>query len=185
MNSKRKFVLSIALTGVLAAMSAILYVFPTFPILPLFPWLEIDFADVPALLVSTLINPIFGGITVVIRTIVHLPMSSTGGVGELSNCIISSLFVISAGVVVKLIGKKSRVSAGRLIVAMLCAMLVQVAVATLCNKFIMIALYGIKGSASEYILMGVVPFNLIKTAISSTVFVIVYKLLISKIKRYL
>ncbi len=185
MNSKHKIILGIALSGILAAMSAILYVFPTFPILPLFPWLEIDFADIPALLVSTLINPIFGGITVVIRTIVHLPMSTTGGVGELSNCIISSFFVISAGVIVKIMGRKKELSLLKVIVAMLCAMLVQVTVATLCNKFIMIPLYGIKGSPSEYILMGVVPFNFIKTAISSTVFVLVYKLLIPKIKRYI
>ena len=185
MKSKSNLLLKIALTGVLAAVAAILYMFPTFPILPLFPWLEIDFADVPALFVSVLINPIYGGIVVFIRNLVHIPPSSTGMVGELSNFIISSLFVMSAGFFARIFRKNKDLSLVRLIIVMLIGMLVQVVAATLCNRYIMIPLYGIKGSALQYILLGVVPFNLIKTAISSTVFIVLFKLLLPKIKRYL
>lgn len=185
MKSKSNLLLKIALTGVLAAVAAILYMFPTFPILPLFPWLEIDFADVPALFVSVLINPIYGGIVVFIRNLVHIPLSSTGMVGELSNFIISSLFVMSAGFFARIFRKNKDLSLVRLIIVMLIGMLVQVVAATLCNRYIMIPLYGIKGSALQYILLGVVPFNLIKTAISSTVFIVLFKLLLPKIKRYL
>lgn len=175
----------VSITGILTAMSTILYVYPTFPIIPAFPWLKIDFADVPALFAALLINPIIGGIVVLIRNSIHLLISSTGMVGELSNFIISALFVMSAGVFSRIYSKEKVLSVCRLIFTMISAMLIQVVVATLCNKYIMIPLYGIQGDPAEYLLMGVVPFNLIKTAMSSVLFLLIYRTLIPKIRRYI
>lgn len=182
MQNKAKLV---SITGILTAMSTILYVYPTFPIIPAFPWLKIDFADVPALFAAFLINPIVGGVVVLIRNTIHLLISSTGMVGELSNFIISALFVMSAGIFSRLFAKNKSQTLPRIVITMFVAMLVQVLVASLCNKYIMIPLYGIQGDPAEYILMGVVPFNLIKTAMSSALFVIIYKALVPKIKRYI
>ena len=175
----------IPVTGVLAAMSTILYVFPKIRWFPPFHFLEIDFADIPALIASCLMNPIIGGIVILIRNSIHLLMTSTGMVGELSNFIISGMFVVSAGILFKLLKKQQYLSTSRLIAAMAIATVVQVVVAVLCNKYIMIPMYGIQGDPAEYIMMAVVPFNLIKTFMSSTIFVIVYKALIPKIKRYI
>ena len=175
----------ISFTGILTAMSAILYVFPKIKWLPPFHFLEIDFADVPALIASCLINPIFGGIVVLIRNSLHLLISSTGMVGELSNFIISGMFVIFAGVFFKIYEKKQSLSMFRMIVAMLSAMVVQVTVAVLCNKYIMIPMYGIQGDPAEYLLAAVIPFNLIKTLLSSVVFITIYKALVPKIKQYI
>lgn len=182
MNNRSKLV---SVTGILTAMSTILYVYPTFPIIPAFPWLKIDFADIPALLAGVLINPVIGGIVVLIRNSIHLLISSTGMVGELSNFIISAAFVVFASSVATLIAKKKEPKTVNLIFTMLLAMFMQVVVATLCNKYLMIPLYGIQGDPSEYILMGVVPFNLIKTSMSSVVFLLIYKALIPKIRRYI
>lgn len=181
MKNKSKLV---SATGILTAMSTILYVYPTFPIIPAFPWLKIDFADIPALLAGVLINPVIGGIVVLIRNSIHLLISSTGMVGELSNFIISAAFVIFASSVATLFSKKKQPTTLNLIVTMILAMIMQVVIASLCNKYLMIPLYGIKGDPTEYILMGVVPFNLIKTAMSSAVFLLIYKALIPKIRRY-
>lgn len=182
MQNKSKLV---SITGILTAMSTILYVYPTFPIIPAFPWLKIDFADVPALFASVLINPLIGGIVVLIRNTIHLLISSTGMVGELSNFIISAIYVMFAGMMAKLLSKTKLLPLVKLVVSMLAAMAVQVIVATLCNKYIMIPLYGIQGDPAEYILMGVVPFNLIKTAMSSVIFILIYKALVPKIKQYI
>ncbi len=175
----------VSVTGILTAMSAILYVFPKIRWVPPFHWLEIDFADVPALIASCLINPVFGGIVVLIRNTIHLLISSTGMVGELSNFIISGLFVVFAGVFFKIYEKKQSLSVVRLILTMVSAMIIQVVVAVLCNKYIMIPMYGIQGDPAEYLLVAVVPFNLIKTLMSSAVFIIIYKALIPKIRRYI
>ena len=175
----------VSVTGILTAMSTILYVYPTFPIIPAFIWLRIDFADVPALLTSVLINPWIGGIVVLIRNSIHLIVSSTGMVGELSNFMISVSYVIFAGCMSRAVTKSKDIPILRLIGIMLAAMGVQLIVAVLCNEFIMIPLYGIQGDPADYIMMGVVPFNLIKTALSSTIFILIYKGLIPKIKRYI
>ena len=182
MQSKSRLV---SITGILTAMSTILYVYPTFPIIPAFPWLKMDFADVPALFAAFLINPVVGGVVVLIRNTIHLVISSTGMVGELSNFIISALFVMSAGMLSRAISKNKTLTLPRITITMIIAMAIQVVVATLCNKHIMIPLYGIQGDPAEYILMGVVPFNLIKTAISSVLFVLIYKALMPKIKQFL
>lgn len=182
MNSIAK---KIALAGILAAMAVILYIFPTFPIFPMFPWLEIDFADIPALLASTLINPVIGGLVVLIRNTIHMPLSSTTMIGELSNFIISSSFVVSVGIFTRVFSRKKKLIFSRLVISMLLGIVVQVVVAVLCNRFIMIPLFGIKISPLVYIMSGVVPFNLIKTTVSSIIFVVIYKLLIPKIRQYI
>lgn len=183
MNNQVK---KISLAGVLAAMSAILYMFPTFPVLPAFPWLEIDFADVPALFAAVTLNPILGGIIVLIRNTIHLVVSSTGMVGELSNFIISSLFVVTVGFAAKGFGKAKAVPGmKRLVISAVVGIVVQNIVAVLCNRFIMIPMYGIKGDPMTYILAGVVPFNAVKTVVSCCMFIVLYKTLVPKIKKLL
>lgn len=176
---------SIALVGILSAMSAILYLFPTFPILPAFSWLELDFADVPALLVSALVHPVVGGVVVLIRNVIHLPFSSTGMTGELSNFIISSVFVMASGVLFRLFSKNKKTTFKSATATMPFALIVQVVMAVLCNKYIMLKVFPVPGSAVDYILMGVVPFNLIKTTISFVIFLVVYKVLVPKIKQFM
>lgn len=181
-----KQIKKMSLAGVLAAMSAILYMFPTFPVLPAFPWLEIDFADVPALFAAALINPILGGAIVLIRNTIHLIVSSTGMIGELSNFIISSLFVVTVGFAARgfKCANKTALGAKRLIFSAAVGIVVQNIVAVLCNRFIMIPMYGIKGDPMIYILSGVVPFNAVKTAVSCFVFVVLYKTVVPKIKNF-
>ena len=175
----------ISLAGIFAAMSTILYIFPTFPILPAFPWLEIDFADVPALMASVMIHPVVAGIVVLIRNTIHLMVSSTGMVGELSNFIISSVFVVSTGFIVKAFSKNKYPNLKRLVAAAVLGVIIQNIVAILCNRFIMIPMYGIQGDPMAYILAGVVPFNALKTAVSSVMFIILYKAVLPKIKHFL
>lgn len=176
---------TISLVGILAAMSAILYMFPTFPILPAFSWLEIDFADVPALFVSALVHPVVGAVVVLIRNVIHLPMSSTGMVGELSNFLISASYVFSAGVFFRIFSKEKIPSFKTIALSMPASVVVQVIAAVLCNKYIMLKVFPIPAGATEYILMGVVPFNFIKTVISSLVFLVIFRALIPKIKQYI
>lgn len=175
----------ISLTGLLAAMSTILYIFPTFPIFPAFIWLEIDFADIPALFAAVAINPIIGAVVILIRNTIHLLVTTTGMVGELSNFIISSVFVVSLGFLSHGFSKKHSLSLKRLLLAAVLGIVVQNITAVLCNKFIMIPLYGIQGDPLTYILAGVVPFNAIKTAVSTGMFIVLYRVLLPKIRTFI
>ncbi len=184
-KNKKMDTKTITVVGILAAISAVLYFFPTFPIFPVYHWLEIDFADVPALLVSAITNPILGAAVVAIRTIAHLPASTTGGVGELSNFLISASFVFTAGILFRFFTGKKTPTFKKIVISMPISIIVQVVAAVLCNKYIMLRVFPIPGDPAEYLLAGVAPFNLIKTVISSSLFLVVYKLIIPKIKQYI
>ncbi len=166
----------IALAGVLAAMSAILYMFPTFSIFPAFSWLEIDFADIPAIFASVIISPLTGGVVVLIRNTVHLLASSTMMIGELSNFLISAVFVVVTGVLYRTLKNRKHGLALSLVLAAVCQIITAMAV----NYFIMIPLYSAFVNFNEigkgvYIFAGVLPFNAIKDTVTCIVFCLVYK----------
>lgn len=181
--------------GVLTAMSAILYLFPTFPIFPGFSWLEIDFADIPALFASILISPPAGAAVVLIRNTVHLSVSSTAMTGELSNFLISALFVFATGAFYRLFTRKNTAGSGKIrLKSVACALVLgavcQVITAMLVNYFIMIPLYSAFINFDElgkayYIFGGVLPFNIIKCTITSAIFVPVVKYAYPTIRRML
>lgn len=184
MNNKSKLVSE---AGILGAMSTILYVWPTFPIMTFigFSWLKLDFADIPALLASILINPVVGGVIILIRNTIHLTLSTTAMVGEVSNFIISSVFVMSTGFMARAFSKSTLPTTRRLLAISPFAMLIQVTASVLCNKYIMIKAYGIPGDPAEYIYKGVVPFNLIKSFCSLFALLLVYRVLVRKIRKIL
>ncbi len=176
----------ITLLGVLAAMSALLYLFPTFPILPAFPWLKIDFADVPALFASVTVSPLAGGIIVLVRNTIHLAATSTGMVGELSNFLISFIFVTATGIASRLFfAVTDKFNGKRIVPALIFGSLCQVVAAMLVNYFIMMPLYGLKMAADYYIFGGVLPFNAIKDVIACIIFVIAGSAVFPAVKRFL
>ena len=95
-SSTRKIVV----TGLLAALSSVLmYLNFALPIAP--SYLKIDFSDFPALLASFAVGPVSGFAVCLIKNLVSLPASTTGFVGELSNFLLSSTFVVLAGLYYK------------------------------------------------------------------------------------
>lgn len=105
MNQTRK----IAVTAILAAMSTAL-MFLEFPIPALIPgFIKMDFSELPALIASFSMGPLCGVTVCLVKNMVHLPFTMSGGVGELANFILSSSFVLTAGLVYK--HKKTRAGA--------------------------------------------------------------------------
>ena len=89
----------LSVTALLAAVSSVL-MFINFAV-PMFmpPFIKVDFSELPALLGSFALGPVYGVLVSLIKNIINLPFSTTGGVGELSNFIISSSFVFIAGLI--------------------------------------------------------------------------------------
>ena len=99
----------LAFTGLMAAFSAILMQFQiSIPILPNF--LKLDVSDFPSLIAGYAYGPMAGIWVCLVKNIIHLTLTTTGGVGELSNFILGVCFVVPASVIYR-IGKKSRLSA--------------------------------------------------------------------------
>lgn len=106
-NTKNN-VRTIAVTGMLSAVAVVLmYLEIPIPIMPGF--IKFDFSDLPALLGAYALGPVAGIIICLIKNVVHLAASQSMLVGELSNFILGSVFVFTAGIVYK--KKKSKIGA--------------------------------------------------------------------------
>lgn len=90
----------ITVTAVLAALSTVL-MFLSFPV-PLMPgFIKLDFSELPALIASFSLGPVYGSAVCLIKNVVNAFNSTTGGVGEISNFILGVCFVVPAGIIYK------------------------------------------------------------------------------------
>lgn len=88
------------MTAMLTAVSVVL-MYLEFPI-PLVPaFLKFDFSDLPALIGSFAFGPLCGVAICALKNVLHLLVSNSAGVGELSNFILSAIFVLPAGLIYK------------------------------------------------------------------------------------
>lgn len=108
MTKKRFSPRNIAMIGMLSAASFILMFLEfSIPIMPSF--IKLDISELPALLGAFAMGPVEGVIICLIKNLIHLVRTSTGGVGELSNFLLGAVFVFVAGIIYKL--KKNRTGA--------------------------------------------------------------------------
>lgn len=98
-----------AVTAMLSAVAFVL-MFLDFPIPFLMPdFIEMDISELPALIGAFSMGPVCGVLVCLIKNLMHLMITSTGGVGELSNFLLGVAFVLPAGMIYK--HKKSRKNA--------------------------------------------------------------------------
>ena len=70
--------------------------------LPFMPsFISLDFSELPALIAAFSLGPAAGAAVCLVKNLVNLMFSQTGGVGELSNFILGVLFVVPAGLFYK------------------------------------------------------------------------------------
>lgn len=173
--------------GVLGALSAILYVFPEIPVIP--PIYKLDFSTIPALLAGFAMGPVSALLVTLIKDITGLLHSSSMGVGELADFIMSGSFAVVACLIY---------AHGRSIKSAVCGMatgtLAMALAGAAANFWIMIPFYsGAMGmpvetivgliaktvpavdSLGKMIFLAVVPFNLLKGAVLSLIGGVIYR----------
>ena len=176
MESKRKSVLiRLAGTAVLTAMAAaLMYYEMPLPFMP--PFLKFDFSEIPVLMGSFALGPVFGVVIELLKNLIHLPMSQTAGIGEMSNFITGSIYVLTAGLIYNKMHSKPGI-----IVSSAVATIVLALVGIPLNAYVTLPLYAaVLGFSTEaivgmsqavnplitskwsLILWGFVPFNLFK-----------------------
>ena len=98
----------LTVTAMLAAMSNVLMFFSfSVPFMPSF--IKMDFSELPALIASFAIGPLSGAAVCLVKNLVNLFFTTTGGIGELSNFLLGVFFVVPAGIIYKI--KKDRLGA--------------------------------------------------------------------------
>lgn len=99
----------LAVAAMLTAVAFVLQ-FIEFSLPALIPsFIKMDISDLPALLGTFSLGPVYGVAIQLVKNIIHLPFGTSAGVGELSNFIHGAVFVFVAGLVYK--HNKSRRSA--------------------------------------------------------------------------
>ena len=169
-----KSISTIAKIGALSALSVGL-MYLEFPIFSAYPWLKLDFADVPALIGGFALGPVAGVLIEVIKIFFNFILkSSTGGVGELANLTLALALVLPASLIYKRRKTKKRAILG-LVVGSLC----MIALAPVLNYYILIPLFisfvGENFDIGLYIVAGALPITAIKAVAESVVVILLYK----------
>lgn len=182
--------------GILAALAYVLmFVQMPIPIAP--PFMKLDLADVPALIGGFAMGPWYGVLIQLIKNVLNLSKTMTGGVGELSNFIVGSTYVLVSAYIYK--NKKTKKTS---IIALAFGVLAMTALATLSNAFVVFPVYGkvmhmdleafagmVGGNSlvnNYFTLMvfSIAPFNIIKGTVEAVVTELIYKRISPIIKSY-
>ena len=172
-----------------AMLSAVAFVLQLIELpMPLSPtFAKLDLSDLPALIGAFAYGPIWGMLVELIKNLLHLMQSATGGIGELANFLIGSALVIPAGIVYK--RNKSRKTA---MIGCLIGSVCMGVVAALANYFILLPLFQafmpmeemiaafaefipIIHTKLDVILINTLPMNTLKALFVSLITMLLYK----------
>ena len=89
----------LSVTAILSAAAAIL-MFLSFPMPFLIPsFVKMDFSELPALLAAFSLGPVSGVAVCLVKNVINVFFSTTGGVGELCNFLLGVCLVVPAGLI--------------------------------------------------------------------------------------
>lgn len=134
-QTKKVDIRKITGTGMLSAISfALMFLDFSVPFMPSF--IKMDLSELPALIGAFAYGPVAGVIICLIKNLIHLFISSTGGVGELSNFLLGASFVLVAGFIYR--WKKNRKSA---LIGSIAGALVMAVFSVFSNYFLVYPIY--------------------------------------------
>lgn len=174
---------------------ALQYIEVPIPLMPSF--IKLDFSDLPELIASFMFGPLAGVLVAFLKNIIHLAVSQSGFIGELSNFIIGAAFALVAG----LVYKKMPNIKGALIAGVVAAGVSGIISLPVNNYIIYPLYYSVMGfpkeailgmyqiirpstkSIAEALLVFNVPFTIIKNLISVVVTLMIFKPLVTITKK--
>lgn len=180
----------LARAGIMTGISVVLMMVLEFPLPFMPPFLKIDLSNIPILVLAFSLGsagPVAGLLAVIVKDLIHLLVTSTGGVGELADCLCAVMLVVpSAFIYSRKHTKKGAV------LALCVGIILMTLMGVFANKFILLPFYSKLmpldaifemcgrvnpwvNSEMTYILYGVIPFNILKGIILSGITMLIYK----------
>ncbi len=179
-EKKRRFTAKrLALMAVFVALSYVVS-FVEIPLFPATPFLKLDFGNVFILLISFLLGPIEGVATCLLKESLRVLGSSSGGVGEIANFLVTSVYILLPSVVYRFHKGLKMV-----LLTLGAACLLGTGAALLANRFINFPLYMGSGARTVFweTFWWLVAFNLIKTVCVGLLTMLLYKRLSNFLKK--
>ncbi|MCP9327827.1 ECF transporter S component [Liquorilactobacillus satsumensis] len=170
-SATRRYVIASFLAGL-----SYLLMFLSFAVIPLVPYMKIDFSDLPILFGMFLFGPLGGIEIAILRSLLYFLISGpsiASLIGVSTNLLASLCFCLPVFYILRKSHDVTASNIGRSILAGTASLTV---VLSLANYFVITPLYmavlGMKLSLplSHLVLYGVVPFNLIKGVLVGTAF---------------
>lgn len=186
-NSKLD-VRKMTVTAMLSAIAFVLMFLDTaVPIMPSF--IKLDLSELPALIATFALGPVCGVIVCLIKNLLHLLITTTGGVGELSNFILGAAFVLPAGLIYQHKKTKKNAIIGAIVGALAMAIIsfpsnlfiVYPVYYNFMPKDVIIAAYQALvpfaniDSIAKCLLLFNVPFTFVKGLISAIITILIYQ----------
>ena len=171
---KNKKTAVITRVAILAAMSIVLMRLETPPLFGT-TFLKLDVADVPAALAGIVFGPLYGIAVVLIKNMINVAASTSGGIGEIANFIYGSILVLSLSLSSKIkILKNANANMG--IMGML-GTLIMTAAAYFINEYLIFPMYSVFMPIKALLafLPAVIYFNLLKGALISALTLAIQK----------
>lgn len=159
--------------GVFSAIAFILQMVGSFIGLKIGGFLEVEFSDVPALILALAYGPLAGVLIELIKNLLHCAVTSTGFVGEFANFVICGILCFTAGIIYKY----NRTYKGA-VISLICATVTMAIAGMAANKFIMLPLYmpdAEPAVVAKLIFATILPFNIVKGIVLSIITMLLYK----------
>lgn len=187
-KTKKTDLRAMTVTAIMGALGTVLMIIEfSIPIMPSF--IKLDFSELPALIAAFAYGPVYGIAVCFIKNLIHILFGSTMCIGEISNFILGSVFVGTAG----LIYKKNKTKKGALISCLAGAVIMAV-ISIFTNYFVVYPLYvKVLGMPMEAILgmyqailpaadslwkaliIFNLPFNIVKGILDAVLCFLIYK----------
>jgi riboflavin transporter FmnP len=181
------------------AVIAYLLMLIRFPLPFMPPFMDFDLAAVPELIGTFLLGPLEGVLIIVVKILIKTVTTGTSSAftGEVINVLLSSALVLPAWFIYN--RKRDKKHA---LIGMVVGVIVATAVACLANIYIIIPLYArlfgfdmdaviamthavnkYVNSVPRLVLLGIVPFNIIKNGVAIFIVLVVYKRIVKVMER--
>lgn len=190
MNKKKLTTKMITQIGMLGAIATVLMLFEIpLPFAPSF--YEIDFSEVPVLIGCFSMGPLAGALIELVKIILNFVINGTmtAGVGEVANFIIGCSLCVPAGIIYK----KNKTKKGALI-GLVVGTVFMTTLGCFVNAYILLPTYSVAfgmkieqlvemgtavnaniNSLFTFVMLAVVPFNLLKGVLDSVIVIAIYK----------
>jgi len=184
---------TIAQAAMLGAVAGVLMNFE-FPLPFLAPsFYQLDFSEIPVLVGTFAMGPVAGVLIELVKILVHLVTKGTmtAGVGDIANFLMGCAFIVPAGLIYRFHYVKSRKHA---VMGMAVGTVITTILACVLNAYILLPAYGKAfgvpiesfiemGSAVNsgvnglpgFVILIIVPFNLVKYTLTSVIVFFIYK----------
>lgn len=156
--------------------------FLEFPIFPAVSFLKLDFSFAIMLIASYMLGALSGEVIVVVFTLLKLPLSQTGMVGDLANFVMAQFFVVLPSMIYYYRRKFSVVA-----FSLVGATAIISALSLVTNRYMLLPMY-MRSGAEEFFMQVwyyIVLFNVIKGVSNGIITILLYKRLKKLLHKFL